>query len=466
MITPVAVQATVPPTDLRLLGLLVENVKRVKLVHIQPRTSAGLVEIAGKNEQGKSTTLQSLAYALGGKEAIPPKPLRTGTTKGRVVVELADKTGKPALRITRSFTPTDSHIAVERIGGGKISRPQEFLDALNGAGLGFDPMAFSRQKGKDQVDQLLALVKLEDDPRALDKQRAEIFTQRADVNRDVKRLEAQLAGLPAVEAGVPDVEAAAELVSVAALAQEQERLAAIQRGNDQVRRDREGSLTVEREWIDKVTRLRRELEEAEGFMQEAILARERMDRVIAGLVDPDVAAITAQIAAAETTNTAALAAADARNVKVRAKLQRRDVTEQLLTKQKGANGLTQQIQRIDDRKNELLAKAQFPVPGLGFGIVGDDYVVTYQGEPFEQASDSGKLKVGFAIAAATNPNVHIVTIREGSLLDEDSRAVVDAMAIEQGYHVLMEIVGDGDPGAFILEDGGLRDVAPAEPVAW
>lgn len=44
------------------------------------------------------------------------------------------------------------------------------------------------------------------DPRALEQQRAGLFTERTAVNRDVKRLEAQLAAIPEPGAKVPDVE--------------------------------------------------------------------------------------------------------------------------------------------------------------------------------------------------------------------------------------------------------------------
>lgn len=447
----------VPTNDLRLQGLVVENVKRVKLVTITPRAAAGVVEIAGKNGEGKSSTLDALMYALRGKESIPAKPLRAGTTKGKATVELADKTGKKVLRITRSFTPTDSHIAVERIGGGKVDKPQAFLDALAGAGLGFDPLAFMRQKPKDQVEQLLALVSLEEDPRELDKQRARIFAARTDVNRDITRLKGQLESLPADEESVPDVE-----ISVAMLAAEQARRAAVCREHDVVRAavaeavsDHEDAARLVEDLEAQLAALSERLAGARAAATRAgqlvAEAREKVDH----LVDPDVDAITQQIAGAETTN-----------AKVREKLKRRVVAEDLVTKQRDAETMTRDIQRLDDRKTGLLAAAKFPVPGLGFELVGNDYAVTFNGQPLEQASQSEQIRVGLAIAMALNPGVHVVLIRDGSLLDADARAIVDTMATEHGFHVLMEVVGDGDAGAFVLEDGGVRDVQPAAKVAW
>ena len=45
--------------------LEIENVKRVKAVKIEP-TANGLTVIGGRNSQGKTSVLDSIAWALGG----------------------------------------------------------------------------------------------------------------------------------------------------------------------------------------------------------------------------------------------------------------------------------------------------------------------------------------------------------------------------------------------------------------
>ena len=46
--------------------LEIENVKRIKAVKIEP-TRDGLTIIGGKNNQGKTSVLDSIAWALGGE---------------------------------------------------------------------------------------------------------------------------------------------------------------------------------------------------------------------------------------------------------------------------------------------------------------------------------------------------------------------------------------------------------------
>ena len=57
----------------------IENVKRIKAVAVTP-TPTGLNVIGGKNNQGKTSILDSIAWALGGDGFKPSKATREGST--------------------------------------------------------------------------------------------------------------------------------------------------------------------------------------------------------------------------------------------------------------------------------------------------------------------------------------------------------------------------------------------------
>ncbi len=57
---------------MRILRLQSENIKRLSAVDITPDGST--VIIGGRNAQGKSSVLDSIAYALGGAKLLPAKP--------------------------------------------------------------------------------------------------------------------------------------------------------------------------------------------------------------------------------------------------------------------------------------------------------------------------------------------------------------------------------------------------------
>ena len=56
-----------------------ENVKRIKAVKIAPSEN-GITIIGGENEQGKTSVLDALAWALGGERFRPSEPKRDGSS--------------------------------------------------------------------------------------------------------------------------------------------------------------------------------------------------------------------------------------------------------------------------------------------------------------------------------------------------------------------------------------------------
>ncbi len=58
--------------------LELENVKRIKAVKIEPAKN-GLTIVGGKNNQGKTSVLDSIAWALGGNKYKPSNPERTSS---------------------------------------------------------------------------------------------------------------------------------------------------------------------------------------------------------------------------------------------------------------------------------------------------------------------------------------------------------------------------------------------------
>jgi isopentenyl diphosphate isomerase/L-lactate dehydrogenase-like FMN-dependent dehydrogenase len=70
------------------------------------------------------------------------------------------------------------------------------------------------------------------------------------------------------------------------------------------------------------------------------------------------------------------------------------------------------------------------------------------------------MKVSVAVAMALNPNLKVVLVRDGSLLDKKSLAALAEAAAEKGFDVLLETVDTTTPGGFEIVDGANAD-APA-----
>lgn len=454
-------------TQLVVVGLEVENVKRIKALKIQP-PRIGVVVIGGKNDQGKSSALDAIVYALGGKDSHPVQPVRKGEKAAKIVAVLREGGGgdekdpRPGdLVVMRRWTEKDTYIDVERVGPNgerlAVKRPQEFLDGIVGAGLGFDPTEFDRMKPADQAELFLRFVP--GNPRDLDAQAAALATKRAEVNREVRRLQGALASAPSVEA--PDDEVSvADLVRLleARLAQvsaREEAGRALERAGDVITAKRRRIMSVDDQIADLEAKLAK-LREYRTELVAEIAAHEQALKTATANVEAmpthadEIDALRAQIATADETN-----------ARVRAKKARAATADELAAKEAESTAMTATIEELRAQKAKLIAEAPGPVPGLGFEEIGGAYVVTYNGVALSQASASVRMRVNMSIAVALNPKLGIILLREGAMLDEDARAELERFAAERGLQPWLEVVGKGDAKAFIIEDGGVARVPVA-----
>lgn len=405
---------TAPDTGLKIIELQAENFKRLKAVTIRP--DGTLQVIAGRNAQGKTSVLDAIMWACqyaGAKKTIT-NPVRDGEDTARVMLDLGD------FRIERTeHADGRRELAVTSPEGAKYSSPQKMLDGLIGA-LSFDPLAFANAPDKERLATLLSLVDLPFDVDDMKRRRDELFEARADINRRVKALEGQIGGMRVPPPGTPDVEqSSADVIAELRAAQD-------------ANRDRE---LAEAELVTvaaTITRLQAELLAAidqqthlQGFLADAPPA-------------VDLSTIEARLAGLEATN------ALVRDGKARAEaVTRRD---ELAAE---AAALTAAMQAMDTEKADALAAADLPLPGLGF----DDTGVTYQGQPFSQASGAEQLRVSLAIAMALNPGLRVLRIVDGSLLDSANMTLIEDMATAGGFQVWVERVDESGTVGVVIADG-------------
>jgi len=107
----------------------------------------------------------------------------------------------------------------------------------------------------------------------------------------------------------------------------------------------------------------------------------------------------------------------------------------------------------------VLAETPFPVEGLGFGDKG----VIFGGLPLSQASGAQQLRVSIAIGAALNPKLRVMLVRDASLLDDKSFALLGEEAKARQLQVFLEQVGHGSRVQVVIEDGHVAEIR--EPVA-
>jgi septal ring factor EnvC (AmiA/AmiB activator) len=253
------------------------------------------------------------------------------------------------------------------------------------------------------------------------------------------------------------VDAPDEPSSAADLVAEQERRRGIRDGNETVRRELAAAKDRFREVERRIAAGKAEIAKLEKALADAraLLAADERDLETArqrgkalveqvnALADPDLDEIPARLREVE-----------AVNERVRQKKARAALAGELAAAESEASKLSAEIEAIDGQKAAVLDEASFPVPGLGFGERG----VTLNGLPLDQASAAEQLRVSMAMGLALNPKLPVVLIRDGSLLDAKSLALVSAMAEAAKAQVWLEVVGKGGVGV-VIEDGQVEGAA-------
>jgi len=405
----------------RITVLEAENFKRLRAIRITPDGS--VVVLNGANRSGKSSTLDAIWAALGGKEASPDVPIREGARRAVARVTLDS-----GLVVERSWKANGtSKLTITGADGERMRSPQTILNELCSKHT-VDPLAFASMDPRKQAATLKQIVGL--DFSKLDAKRQGLYEQRTDVNRNVKQLEAQFpehnASAPAEEIDVADIMAEYRKASDEHQAFEARRktLSETEEGNERLR--------------ERIQKVRTELERLECSLadRESWIANERRD--IETIALPSLDFISEKMSHVQEINDA-----------VRSNARRAELVKELTAALRESDMLTGAIEAIDDEKAATLAKAHFPVDGLGF----DDAGVTYQGLPFAQASHAERLRVSTAIGLALNPELRVLLIRDAEKLDADGMRLIAELAEEHSAQLWLERAGHSDPGAVVIEDG-------------
>ena len=437
---------------MKIEALDINNFKRLKDVRIVPGPT--LVIVTGRNGQGKTSVLDAIECGLIGKKAAPGTPIRKGKEEASIRIDLGE------FVVVRKFREgMRDYLRIENTDGSECKGGQALLDSFYSK-VTFDPVEFSRQDSKTQAKTLRRLAGLDEKFAALALKEETIRGDRHAVNRDARDAEAAARALPPGEDfdGVPDHETdPSDVIEElnAALARAEENWGV----RELARKAYDTYLqTIESTRIafDRVEQIKALLEKAEADYEAATVAEENFQQKAAetsdtamALEEPDTEAIKDR-----------LKGLDESNRRVRRKMERAEAYRKWDKAKMRSDDLTEQLTNLDAERSALLAEARYPVEGLD--VRGEDEVF-YNRIPFDQASESERIKVGLAIGGALNPKFRVPLIRGGSFLDDDSLKVVEEWAETNGFQVWVEIVGgpDADEG-IVIEDGEVIATKPTK----
>lgn len=434
---------------MKIIALQAENIK--KLVAIEIRPDGNVVQITGKNGQGKTSVLDSIWWALGGAANFQKVPIRKGADQARIRLDLGE------IVVTRTFRPgkdgldntVTTGLTVTNAEGAKFPSPQAMIDGLLGQ-LSFDPLAFSRMDPRQQFNTLRQFVPGVDFD-AIDQANRNDYAKRTEINRRAKE-ERTLADKIEVTGSAPELVNEATLVDDLEQAAKKNAEIEMRRAN---RERLEKDMEMKRQQIENLIRraedLRKQADEflaqAKKLDDETHVTKDKLENALP-LPDPiDVSVLRQKIAEAQKSNEEFT--------------RRKEKSAHALAAAKlegEAQALTLAMDKREAEKREAISGANLPIKNLSFG----DGEIMMNGVPFNQASDAEQLRVSIAIAMALNPKLRVIRVRDGSLLDQDSLKLISEMADEADYQIWLERVDDSGKVGFVLEDGHVKHTVPAK----
>ena len=402
--------------------LEIENVKRIKAVKIEP-SATGLTIVGGNNNQGKTSVLDAIAWALGGNKYKPSQAQREGSQV------------PPTLKIVMS-----NGLIVERKGKNaslKVIDPngqkggQQLLDSFVEE-LAINLPKFMESTPKEKADTLLQIIGVGNRLAELELKENELYNNRHAIGviADQKEKFAK------EQEYYPD--APKELVSIAELIQQQQ---AILANNGENARKRQNVDAIQMQYSNaeaNVSRLQEELakaiDERDKFKQDlAIAQKDAME-----LHDESTAEIEANIQQIDDINR-----------KVRANLDKEKAEEDAKEIRQQYNALSVEIEDVRKQKRDLLTNADLPLEGLSV----DDGELLYLGQRWDNMSGSQQLQVATAIVRKLKPECGFVLIDKLEQMDQVTLQQFGAWLEQEGLQAIATRVSTGDECSIIIEDG-------------
>lgn len=423
----------------KITGLKLENVKRIKLVEIQPAEN-GLTIIGGNNGEGKTSVLDGIAYALGG-ESFRPSALTNGDGNAYIRVDIGDYTverkGKNAeLRIT------------DRNG---MKGGQKMLNEIVGK-FALDLSKFMNANDQEKTKLLLKMFpELETMLDEYKRESEQLRGKRTEINRDIVRMQAQYDMMPC-HSDVPEAE-----IQVSDLIEQLNAESQKEKDLEEKRRNAEaisGNLKAMEEQYNSMTdtleSLRSQIKTLEANIQANVTSAKQMleqKRILAEEIENAPASRRAEI-------TEQINHAFAINDKILQNRNRKSALANLEALRKESETLTSNIDEIESRRKATLQKANLPLPELS---ITDEGELLYHNQKWDCMSGAERLKVATAICMEAKPECGFVLIdgleaMDGKTLDEFSRFLA-----EKNMQGIGTIVGENERATIILEDGRVKD---------
>ena len=435
--------------SIKINSLELENVKRIKAIRLEP-TKEGLTIIGGNNNQGKTSVLDSIAWALGGNKYKPTNPKNDES-----VVD-------PYLKITLS-----NGLVVERKGKNsdlKVTDPsgqkagQQLLDSFIST-FALDIPKFMNATNLEKGRMLLGLIGLEEEFQELVNKEQRTYNERYEIGR-IKDQKQKYADELIEHEDVPK-----EKISAVELIKRQQEILAKNGRNQEIRNDLQdlikGKENKKKEYDlissriedleEQLIKLKNEKGMAGSMLKEYDIQIENCTKTVEELQDESTEEIVNSINNIEAINKKIEENAN----KYRALQEANDFKVQY-------DNLTEKLSTIRDNKISLLKNANLPLNGLSI----EDGEITYKEQKWDGMSSSEQLVVATSIVKALNPECGFVLLDKLEQLDLDTLKEFGNWLEKEDLQVIATRVSKGEECSVIIEDGKVLNEEKEEQKNW
>ncbi len=408
--------------SIKINKLEIENVKRVKAVKIEP-TANGLTIVGGKNNQGKTSVLDAIAWALGGNAYRPSEAQREGS----VIPPTLHIVMSNGLVVERKGKNSDLKVIDPSGQKGGQQLLNEFVEQL-----ALNLPKFMQATSKEKANTLLQIIGVGNQLYELEQKEKEVYNKRHAIGQ----IADQKAKFAKEQPYYPD--APKEPISASDLIKQQQDILA-RNGENQRKRENAKQIEAARFLAEK------EVDRLMLLLQEA---KEKRDKLAADLVIAQKDALDLQ-----DESTAELEAninnVEQINIKVRANLDKDKAEEDAQDYADQYSLLTRDLENVRQAKIDLLKGADLPLPGLSV-VEGE---LTYRGHKWDNMSGSDQLKVSVAIVRKLKPQCGFVLLDKLEQLDLDTLNEFGAWLEQEGLQAIATRVSTGPECSILIQDG-------------
>lgn len=403
--------------------LEIENVKRVKAVKLEP-TANGLTIIGGRNGQGKTSILDSIAWALGGNKYKPSQAQREGSVLPPNLHIVLDN----GLEIRRDGKNSD--LKVIDPSGNKAGQQllNSFVEEFS-----INLPKFIEANNSEKAKTLLQIIGVGEQLAVLEQQENEKYNQRTTIGQ----IADQKKKFAAEQVYYPD--APKDLVSVSELITQQQSILAKNGENARLRSQRDQLAQLKDNLDSEIDRLIAERADIEAKLE--IAEKSTLD-----LHDESTEQLEQNIAQVEQIN-----------LKVRANLDKDKANEDAQNYKDQYDGLTSEIEGIRLEKTKLLDNADLPLPGLSVA----EGELLYNGQKWDNMSGAEQLKVSTAIVRKLNPECGFILVDKLEQFDLETLMEFGQWAETEQLQIIATRVSTGDECSIIITDGYSEEVPQA-----